>query len=236
MTELATLTVAETDVLTDCEDTISRGLMTFVEVGQSLITIRDNRLYRVTHQTFEEYTRERWNLSGTRTYELIDGAHIHELISSAMAEVPVAPANERQARPMVKLLPHPMAGPEDKAAAEEEIRETWAEAVETAPRDADGQPKVTAKHVEETVARRLDPEPEAQPERKQPNRKPLPDAFQVATWDLMKVAERLNRLLLDDRFPRNAEQVARMSRNDLLRAADLLATVVDRLPPTAKES
>ncbi|MGC1213864.1 MAG: hypothetical protein WA890_21710 [Micromonospora sp.] len=237
MTDLATLTVAEADCLTDCEETISHGLITFVEVGQALITIRDNRLYRATHQTFEEYTRERWNLSGTRTYELIDGAHIHELISSATAETPVAPANERQARPLAKLLPHPMAEPEDKAAAEEEIRETWAEAVQTAPVAPDGTPKVTAKHVEETVARRLADEPALAPaERKPPARKPLPDAFQKAALDLAKIAERLDRLAGDDRFPRNAEQVARMSRSDLLRAVDLLATVIDRLPPTAKES
>jgi hypothetical protein len=241
MTELATLTVAETDVLTDCEDTISRGLMTFIEVGQALITIRDNRLYRVTHATFEDYCTQRWNFSFQRANQFIDAAVVTKLITTTtVAEInstPAEPANEKQARPLAKLLPHPMAEPEVKAAAEEEIRETWAEAVETAPRDTDGQPKVTARHVEETVARRLDPEPEAQPpDRKQPNRKPLPDAFQSAAWDLVKVAERLERLVADDRFPRNAEQVGRMSRHDLLRAADLLATVVDRIPNPNKES
>lgn len=245
MTDLAVLTVAEADVLADCEDTISRGLMTFAEVGQALITIRDNRLYRATHKTFEGYAWERWGLSEASAYRQIDASRIHELISSPMGEeipedpAPV-PANERQARPLAKLLPHPMAEPEAKAAAEEEIRQAWAEAVETAPRDDEGQAKVTAKHVEETVSRRLEdepaPAPRSAPERKKPNRKPLPDAFRSAAWDLSKVAERLNRLADDDRFPRNAEQVAQMSRSDLLRAADLLAAVIDRLPPTSKES
>src|SRR5690606_12947595 len=46
------------------------------------------------------------------------------------------PATERQARPLTKLPP-------------EQQREAWAEAVETAPRDVDGRPRVTAAHVEE---------------------------------------------------------------------------------------
>lgn len=242
MTELATLTVAESDVLTDCEETISRGLMTFVEVGQALITIRDNRLYRATHATFEDYCTERWNFSFQRANQFIDAAVVSELISTTtVAEINSAPipepANEAQARPLAKLLPHPMAEPEVKAAAEEEIRETWAEAVQTAPVAPDGTPKVTAKHVEETVARRLADEPAPAPvERKQPARKPLPDAFQAAAWDLVKVTERLDRLAADDRFPRNAEQVGRLSRHDLLRAVDLLATVVDRIPNPNKET
>lgn len=246
MTDLAVLTVAEADVLADCEDTISRGLMTFVEVGQALITIRDNRLYRLSHVTFEDYCTGRWNFSFQRANQFIDAAVVTELISTTtVVETPddppaQLPANEAQARPLAKLLPHPMAEPEAKAAAEEEIRQAWAEAVETAPRDDEGQPKVTAKHVEETVSRRLEdepaPAPRSAPERKKPNRKPLPDAFRSAAWDLSKVAERLIRLADDDRFPRNAEQVAQMSRSDLLRAADLLAAVIDRLPPTSKES
>lgn len=244
MTDLATvLTAAETDILADCEDAISRGLETFVEVGQALITIRDNRLYRAEYATFDDYCDQRWQLSRQYAYQLIGAVDVRNVILSTMADkidsntepepVPL-PANERQARPLTPLLPHPMAEPEDKAAAEEEIRETWAEAVGTAPRDANGQPKVTAKHVEETVARRTDPEPK--PERKQPNRKPLTDAFQTTAWDLVKVVERLERLALDDRFPRNAEQVARLVRNDLLRAVDLLAAVVDRIPNLTKES
>ena len=67
------------------------------------------------------------------------------------------------------------------------------------------------------------------------NRRPLTDAFRDAAWDLTKNVERLERLVLDDRFPRNAEQVARMSRNDLLRARDLLAAVIDRVPNLTRE-
>jgi len=48
----------------------------------------------------------------------------------------------------------------------------------------------------------------------------------------LKSVERLEGLLGDDRFTRNAEQVARVVRDDLLRAADRLSTVIDRVAVT----
>ena len=251
-TALVTLTVAEREFLDDCEATISRGLMTFVEVGQALIDIRDNRLYRATHAAFEDYCVDRWGFTFQHAGRLIDAATITQLISTPIGveinnEPPVdaVPANEAQARPLAKLLPHPMAEPEDKAAAEEKIRETWNEAVETAPRDAEGKPKVTAKHVETTLTRReaaketgappdAPPPATTKPDRKQ-NRRPITDAFRDGAYDLTKTVERLERLADDDRFPRNAEQVARVVRGDLLRAVDLLASVIDRIPNLTKE-
>lgn len=62
------------------------------------------------------------------------------------------------------------------------------------------------------------------------NRRPLPDAFRDASYDLVRAAEKLMRLVEDDRFPRNAEQVAQRCQRDLLQAGDLLATVVARIP------
>lgn len=68
------------------------------------------------------------------------------------------------------------------------------------------------------------------------NRRALPEAFRDASYDLAKAAERVARLAQDDRFPRNAEQVGRTCRHDLLRAADLLSTVIELLPASIKES
>lgn len=68
------------------------------------------------------------------------------------------------------------------------------------------------------------PKPAAQ------RRRPLPEAFWQAAYDLSKVTERIERLADDDRFPSNAEQVAAIHRSDLLRAIDALQGVVNRLP------
>lgn len=92
-----------------------------------------------------------------------------------------------------------------------------------------------AKELQQEKKERAAPASATKPERKQ-NRRPITDAFRDTAYDLGKTVERLERLVGDDRYPRNAEQVARFFRNDLLRAADLLATVIDRLPTLNKES
>ena len=61
-------------------------------------------------------------------------------------------------------------------------------------------------------------------------RRPLPDAFFDAVYDLGKKAESVRRLIEDDRFPQNAEKVAAKHRNDLLRIRDLIDQVLAQLP------
>jgi hypothetical protein len=64
---------------------------------------------------------------------------------------------------------------------------------------------------------------------KAPPRRALTDQFFDAVYDLIKVAERVDRLAADDRFTQNAEKVAAKHRADLLRSIDLLQQVADRL-------
>ena len=49
----AALSKSENTALAECEAVIERGLATFVEVGRALLHIRDERLYRAAHRTFE---------------------------------------------------------------------------------------------------------------------------------------------------------------------------------------
>jgi len=57
-----------------CEGVIRKGLNTFLEVGQSLAEIRDNRLFREDYPkyTFEKYCKEVWDLSRGHAYRQID--------------------------------------------------------------------------------------------------------------------------------------------------------------------
>jgi phage N-6-adenine-methyltransferase len=98
----AHLAPAEAVRLADLEAVVERGVAAFVEVGQALLAIHDERLYRATHATFEDYCRERWGFSRSRGYRLIDGARVAELVSP-MGDIP----NERQARELVPLLERP---------------------------------------------------------------------------------------------------------------------------------
>lgn len=128
----------EAIILTQQEAIIERGLQTFYEVGIALLTIRDQRLYRQAHASFEDYCHERWGLSRPRAYQLIEAAAVRANVSTI---VDILPANEAQARPLTSLPPQRQA-------------EVWQEAVETAPEG-----KITAAHVARTVERMTAPPP-----------------------------------------------------------------------------
>lgn len=98
------------------EKVIERNLNAFYEVGKALLTIREERLYRVAYGTFEEYCRDRWQMSRTHANRLIESSRSVE----NLAPIGVIPTFESQTRPLASLSP-------------EEQREVWKEAVETAP-------------------------------------------------------------------------------------------------------
>ena len=60
---------AEKTKLAECEKVIERGRIIFQEVGSALLEIRDSRLYRESHKTFEDYCQEKWSMSKTHALE-----------------------------------------------------------------------------------------------------------------------------------------------------------------------
>ncbi|AYF78011.1 hypothetical protein D7D52_34055 [Nocardia yunnanensis] len=67
-------------------------------------------------------------------------------------------------------------------------------------------------------------------------RRPIAEAFDAARYDLLKRAETLVRLAADDRFDRNANQLAQRYRFDLIQARDAIQAVLDHLPDPTTES
>ncbi len=120
----------EAAALADQEAIITQGLKTFYAVGTALLTIRDQRLYREDHSTFEDYCQERWGMTRRHANRLIEAS---EVIDNLGPIGPILPATESQARPLTQL-PAEQQGP------------AWQEAVETAPNN-----KPTAAHVVATV-------------------------------------------------------------------------------------
>ncbi len=81
--------------LDECERIIERGLASFVEVGEALMEIRDSRLYRDTHGTFEDYCRARWHISRDYAYKQIRAAKVaQDNVDRGLQ----APKTEREAR------------------------------------------------------------------------------------------------------------------------------------------
>lgn len=76
--------------------------------GLVLLTIRDNRLYRATHNTFEDYCEQRWGLSGRRANQLIGAYEVTEELGTMVPKTPEIQApNERQARELAPLRDQP---------------------------------------------------------------------------------------------------------------------------------
>ncbi len=132
------MTTKDTRALATLEDTIQKGLGTFVEVGNALAEIRERKLYRGTHKTFEDYCRERWDMSADFARKRIRASQTVAALKSNTI-VSVLPATESQVRPLTTI---PM----------EKVGEVWQQVIDEAPKGKDGRPRITAKQVEEAAA------------------------------------------------------------------------------------
>lgn len=95
------LTSAEKSELARHETTIQRGLKHYYEVGEALLAIREKRLYRADYANFQAYCVGRWQMSKTHANRMIDASEV----ADNLTPIGVIPANEAQARELVKLAP-----------------------------------------------------------------------------------------------------------------------------------
>jgi hypothetical protein len=128
------LTVREQSRLDRLEAVIERTQRSLVEAGTALREIRDSRLYRETHRTFEAYCRERWGWTRQHANRTIAAAGV----VGEMEPMGSIPTNERQARELAPLSDDP-----------QQAREAWAEASNDSP--------ATAARVKKAVQRRTAP-------------------------------------------------------------------------------
>ncbi|MFN6497944.1 MAG: hypothetical protein RMX65_013170 [Nostoc sp. DedQUE01] len=92
----------------------------FFEAGKALAQLRDRRLYRSTHRTFEEYCRDRFGHSRRQSYLLMDAAVVFDNLAEKCDPLDhILPTNERQVRPLTKLEP-------------QQQQEVWQKAIEEA--------------------------------------------------------------------------------------------------------
>lgn len=96
----AELSAKERAHLEICESALDVLKLAFWRAGKALRVIRDARLYRETHPSFEAYLDDRWGLSRPYAYNLIDSAPFVEQIVNTPAKDTI---NERQARELVPL-------------------------------------------------------------------------------------------------------------------------------------
>ena len=103
--------------LVELEQIIDRGIQTFYEVGKALEEIRDRKLYRETHKTFESYCQEKWQIARQTANRYIRAVKVMEILEPIGSKIPT---KESQVRPLTGLP--------------ESIQlEIWQEALEQSP-------------------------------------------------------------------------------------------------------
>ncbi len=92
----------------------------FYEAGRALQELRDRKLYRSTHKSFEEYCRARFGYGkNNANMKILAASVLDELEKMTTIGGQILPTTERQVRPLTKLEP-------------EQQREAWTKAVESA--------------------------------------------------------------------------------------------------------
>jgi|GEM_PF-3578432 len=134
--ELIPLTQNEENRLTECEQIITNGLNTFMEVGQALMEIRNRRLYRQDFKTFEAYAHQRWGIKRQRAYELMGASEVTRNLSEISD---ILPSKESHAASLLKLCP-------------EDQQELWKEVIQESGENFQ---KLTASQIKRKVNERL---------------------------------------------------------------------------------
>jgi hypothetical protein len=89
--------------LKELEQDIGNKTLGFVEVGDDLREIRDQRLYRVrNHPNFDDYCETKWGMSNRYAYLLIRAAEVFRNIAHNCARSPL-PTTESQCRELDRL-------------------------------------------------------------------------------------------------------------------------------------
>ena len=247
MTAVAPFLCNEAEARTLTED-IRRGVE---KVHQLLVRSHEWQAWRALgYVSWRDYAMSEFGISKSHAYRLLDQARVIAEIEAA-SDSPMGERGdltERQTRELAPIIAEHGA----KAAAEvlslaAEQGKPTAAAIRQVAADT-GRAKVTtttrtteATKVEQDVdlatGEILDGPTPATPgtnRERASRRRPLPDAFFRASYDLNKTATSLRNLTTDDRWSRNAEQVTRY-RNDLLRTRDLIDQVIAALPNTHQE-
>jgi hypothetical protein len=90
------LSVREQKLLVDLEAKVTAGIHAFIESGRALREIQEKQLYRGTHNRFDLYVKEKWDMDRSHAYHLIDAVKVLDNIQKALPEIESDVSNWRQ--------------------------------------------------------------------------------------------------------------------------------------------
>lgn len=144
------LTRVERARLAALEDIIARSMQGFMETGRALAEVRDSRLYRETHATFEEWCRARHGIGRSYAYEVMQAAEVVELVSG-VPDIP-GPRNARVAAELVPLRDDPVL-----------LREVWESVVATSDAEPTAEDVRRVRRIRTAPAAPPAPPPQSEP-------------------------------------------------------------------------
>lgn len=139
---------AEWTQLESLEGHIAVNLKSFYTVGKALQAIRDGRLYKVRgYNTFEQYCADHWGFTRDYSHKQISASNVADAVGVAHKKLDTNCIHfdyvtESHLRPLIPLT-------------EEQQRHVWRVACETSPTRSNGERRMTAKHVSDTIVRVL---------------------------------------------------------------------------------
>jgi DNA adenine methylase len=92
----------ESAQLIQLEDVLATAHRWQIEAVKALVVIRDKKLYRLTHSSFEKYAQQRWGYERAYLYQLCQWGETAENLSGIADTVP---ERESHARPLYGLSP-----------------------------------------------------------------------------------------------------------------------------------
>lgn len=140
------LSPVERTRLKDLESVIRENFLAYVAVGNALLEIRENKLYRTEEgRTWEGYCREIWDMGYKYADKLVSASKVIENLTpigvkaDGSVDWELLPANESQARELARLEPDAQ-------------RQVWQQLIEMKQTvDPENTPKITAKAVKNAV-------------------------------------------------------------------------------------
>jgi hypothetical protein len=148
------LTAVERNTLRHLERAVEKHAASVFEFGRALREIRDQRLYRDSHASFEAYLSDRWGISRADGYRQIQAATVAEIAQPIGDKLGFRLTNESQCRPLSKVEPTDLPAVLKRAAR-------------IAGKSEDGSRKLTAEVLTRAVREELTPPAELAEERRQ---------------------------------------------------------------------
>lgn len=126
------------------EEIIAHALTSGFEIGEQLLAIRDEKQYHPQFDTFEGYCKDRWKISRPSAYQFIDifvtQRDLSTIVDMEMKKLPGKALNQEQAKALSGV-----SNDSKKQAI------VFTAAVESAPKDKDGNSKVTGSLLKKTA-------------------------------------------------------------------------------------